>query len=162
MLEFEWTTILWTVVNLLVLYLFLRKFLFGRVNAVLEQRQALIQQALEDARAKDEASQASRTAYEAKLAGARQEAEQILSQAKAQAERDSRQRLEEAQQQAARTLEEARARTQAERAEMLRGARQEVASLALMAAAKAAGQSMDAPAERALVESFLSEVGERV
>ena len=162
MLEFEWTTILWTVVNLLVLYLFLRKFLFGRVNAVLEQRQALIQQALEDARAKDEASQASCTAYEAKLAGARQEAEQILSQAKAQAERDSRQRLEEAQQQAARTLEEARARTQAERAEMLRGARQEVASLALMAAAKAAGQSMDAPAERALVESFLSEVGERV
>ena len=38
MLEFHLSTILWTVINLLVLYLFLRKFLFGRINAVLEKR----------------------------------------------------------------------------------------------------------------------------
>ena len=126
MLEFEWTTILWTVINLLVLYLFLRKFLFGRVNAVLEQRQALIQQALDGARA----------------------------------EAGSRQRLEEAGQQAARQMEDARTRMAAEREDMLRQARSEVASLALLAAAKAAGQAMDAPGEQAMVDAFLSEVGE--
>ena len=42
MLEFEPATILFTVINLLVLYLILRKLLFGRVNAVLEQRSALV------------------------------------------------------------------------------------------------------------------------
>jgi len=33
---------LFTIINLLVLYAFLRKFLFGRVNAVLEARAALV------------------------------------------------------------------------------------------------------------------------
>ena len=39
MLDFQLSTIVFTIVNLLVLYGFLRKFLFGRVNAVLEQRE---------------------------------------------------------------------------------------------------------------------------
>ncbi len=42
MLDFQPWTIFFTIVNLLILYFFFRKFLFGRVNAVLEQREALI------------------------------------------------------------------------------------------------------------------------
>ena len=49
MLEFHLSTILWTVINLLVLYLFLRKFLFGRINAVLEKREAMVKQNLDAA-----------------------------------------------------------------------------------------------------------------
>ena len=49
MLDFQLSTILFTIINLLILYLFLRKFLFGRVNAVLEQRQNLIQEQLDTA-----------------------------------------------------------------------------------------------------------------
>ena len=40
MLDFQVSTIVFTVINLLVLYFILRKLLFGRVNAVLEQRAA--------------------------------------------------------------------------------------------------------------------------
>ena len=83
-----------------------------------------------------------------------------MSQARAQAEATCRQRLDEAGQQAARQMEDARARMAAERENMLRQARGEVASLALLAAAKAAGQAMDAPGEQAMVDAFLSEVGE--
>ena len=36
MLDFQVSTIVFTVINLLVLYFILRKLLFGRVNAVLE------------------------------------------------------------------------------------------------------------------------------
>ena len=46
MLEFEVSTIVFTVINLLALYLILRKLLFGRVNAVLEQRAALVREEL--------------------------------------------------------------------------------------------------------------------
>ena len=38
MLDIQPSTIIFTIINLLVLYAFFRKFLFGRVNAVLEQR----------------------------------------------------------------------------------------------------------------------------
>ena len=44
---------------------------------------------------------------------------------------------------------------------MLEGAREEVASLALLAAAKVAQRSMDGKDEQAFVDSFLAEVGER-
>ena len=40
MLDFQVSTIVFTVINLLVLYFILRKLLFGRVNPVLEQRAA--------------------------------------------------------------------------------------------------------------------------
>ena len=35
MLDFQPSTIIFTIINLLVLYFFFRKFLFGRVNAML-------------------------------------------------------------------------------------------------------------------------------
>ena len=48
MLEFEPSTIIFTIINLLVLYVILRKFLFGRVNAILEQREKLIQEQIKE------------------------------------------------------------------------------------------------------------------
>ena len=62
------------------------------------------------------------------------------------------------------TLAVIHARSEAEAREaetMLRSARQEVASLALLAAAKAAGRSMDGNDDKAFVDEFLSEVGEQ-
>ena len=44
MLEFSPSTIFFTILNLLVLYFILRKLLFGRINAVLEQRAKLVQE----------------------------------------------------------------------------------------------------------------------
>ena len=67
----------------------------------------------------------------------------------------------EAQSEAQRLRNEAQAQIATERENMLRGARQEVASLALLAAAKAAGRSMDGNDDKAFVDEFLSEVGEQ-
>ena len=74
-------------------------------------------------------------AYEAKLADAETDAKKVRSEAEAQiaAERDA----------------------------MLRCARNEVASLALLAASKVAQASLDRDGDRALVDAFLSEVGEQ-
>ena len=43
----------------------------------------------------------------------------------------------------------------------LRGLRQEVAQLAVLAAAKVTGQALDQDSDRAMAEQFLSEAGER-
>lgn len=160
MLEFHVSTILWTVVNLLVLYLFLRKFLFGRINAVLEQRQALIQSSLDEAQAQREQARTAREEYEEKLANARQEAARLVTEAQARAERAYQARVDQAERQARQLHAEAQARIAAEREAMLRGARSEVAALALLAASRVAEKSMDPAGEQALVDSFLAEVGE--
>ena len=49
MLDFQVSTIVFTVINLLVLYFILRKLLFGRVNAVLEQRAARVKETIDSA-----------------------------------------------------------------------------------------------------------------
>lgn len=162
MLEFHVSTILFTIINLLVLYVFLRKFLFGRINAVLEQRSALVKGEIDSAEENSRQAQELKAQYEEKLTDARQEAAKIVADAQNRAQRAYEGKLAQAEDDAKRLRGEAEARIASEREAMLRGARSEVASLALMAAAKVAGKAMDSADDTALVDAFLSEVGERV
>ena len=73
MLEFQPWTIFFTIVNLLILYFFFRKFLFGRINAVLEQREELIRTQVSEAEQQNAEAKKTKEEYESKLAGARQE-----------------------------------------------------------------------------------------
>ena len=161
MLDFQPWTIFFTIVNLLILYFFFRKFLFGRVNAVLEQREALIRTQVQEAEQNNAQAQAPRQEYEAKLAGARQEAADLVADAKRRADAAYADRLAQAEADAKQTAAEAEARIAAERSEMLRTARGEVAQLAVLAATEVAGKRLDTDSDRALAEEFLAKVGEQ-
>lgn len=161
MLDFQLSTIVFTIINLLVLYLFLKKFLFGRVNAVLKQREKLIQEQVEAAEAGKTQAQALQDQYEQKLSGAREEAEKIVSDAKVRAQKAYDDQMAQAQAEAKRVQAEAEARIATQRQEMLRGVRQEVAQLAVLAASQVARKDLDRETDRAMVEEFLSEAGER-
>lgn len=161
MLEFHLSTILFTVINLLVLFFVLKKLLFGRVNAVLEQRAALVKEELSSAEEQNRQAQALKAEYEDKLTDARHEAAKIVADAQNRAQRVYEGKMADAEADAKRLRGQAEARLADERDAMLRGARSQVASLALLAAAKVTGQTMDSDGDRALVDSFLSEVGEQ-
>ena len=161
MLDFQLSTIVFTILNLLILYAFLRKFLFGRVNAVMEEREKLIQEQIASAEAGNTKAQALQDQYEQKLSGAREEAEKIASDAKTRAQRTYDEQVAQAQAEARRIQTEAETRIATERQEMLRGVRQEVAQLAVLAASQVAGRDLDQEADRAIVKEFLSEAGER-
>ena len=161
MLEFHLSTLLFTVVNLLVLYAFLRKFLFGKVNAVLEERAALVRGELASAQEQNRQAEERKARYEEQLSSARQEAAELVASAQTWAQRAYETRLAQAEADAKRLRSEAEAQIASERDAMLRGARSEVASLALLAAAKVAGRALDRSDDQALVDDFLAEVGER-
>ena len=151
MLDFQVSTIVFTVINLLVLYFILRKLLFGRVNAVLEQRAARVKETIDSAEASKCQAEELRAEYEDKLTDARQEAAKLVADAQNRAQRAY---------EAKRLRSEAEAQIASERDAMLRGARNEVASLALLAAAKVAQRPTE-DGDWALVDSFLAEVGEQ-
>ena len=161
MLEFHLSNILFTIINLLVLYAFLRKFLFGRVNAVLEARAALVREQLAAAEENNRQAEARRSEYEGKLTDARQEAAKIVADAQNRAQRAYEGKLAQAEADARQLRGQTEAQLTAEREAMLRGARDEVASLALLAAAKVVGKAMDSADDQAMVDAFLSEVGEQ-
>lgn len=160
MLEFQISTIALTVLNLLILYVILKKLLFGRVNKVLDDRAALIQQTLDEAHGEKQKADELKKEYEDRLAQARTEANGILAQAKTRGEKEYQAILAQAQEDARRTQEQSKARAQAEREEMLRTARREVAQLAVMAASKVTRKTLDADSDRAILDDFLAEAGE--
>ena len=159
MLDFQVSTIVFTVINLLVLYFILRKLLFGRVNAVLEQRAARVKETIDSAEASKSQAEELRAEYEDKLTDARQEAAKLVADAQNRAQRAYEAKMADAETDAKRLRSEAEAQIASER-DAMRGARNEVASLALLAAAKVAQRPTE-DGDRALVDSFLAEVGEQ-
>ena len=160
MLEFHVCTIVFNIINLLVLFFFFRKFLFGRVNAVLEERAKLVQQELEQAETHNTQAQQLQSQYQEKLDSAHEEAGRIVAQAQAQGKKEYDALVAAAQEDVRKVHADAQSKLAAERENMLRGARQEVAQLALLAAAQVAGKRLDSDSDRALVEDFLKEAGE--
>lgn len=161
MLELQVSTIVFTVINLLILYVVLKKVLFGRVNRVLQARADLIQQNLSGAEQGKAQADELKAEYEQKLAQAHAEAAEIVAQAKTRGAQEYQAIMDQAQDEVRRTQAQAQAQNQADREEMLRSARREVAQLAVMAAAKVAQRELDEQSDRAIAEQFLAEAGER-
>lgn len=159
MLEFDIWTIIFSVINILVLFFFLKKFLFGRVQAMLEQRAALVQADIDQAKQSVAEAEQLKEDYAAMLKTAKDEAHQIMATAEANAEAEGKEIVAQAQQQAESILHEAQKESQQERIRALEGVQGEIADLALAAASKLVDQRMDDDANRAMVDAFLAEEG---
>ncbi|MBQ8688671.1 MAG: F0F1 ATP synthase subunit B [Ruminococcus sp.] len=157
MLEFNFWTILFSVINILVLFLFLKKFLFGRVNAILAERAKLVQDELDAARAEKEKAEELRAGYETVMAQAKDEAKVLIMEAQKSANAQRAAITQQAQEDANRIMETARKELVLERERSLADAQDEIVSLALEAAAQVIGKEMDADANRAIVDAFLAE-----
>ena len=97
MLDFQLSTVIFTVLNLLILYVVLRKLLFGRVNRILEERAALVEKELSSAERQKAQAEEMRKEYEDQLAQAHAQAAKIVDQAKARGEQEYQAILDQAQ-----------------------------------------------------------------
>jgi F-type H+-transporting ATPase subunit b len=139
--------------TLLVLY----RVAWGPVLKALEARQKRIQEGLEAAQKAQQDREAAERAYAERLAEARQEAQRMLDQATRMGE-TLRQELEQkARQQANQIVEQARAEIDRERLKALQDLRRQVADLAVLAAGRVIGESLDGQKHRELIERTISE-----
>ena len=160
MLDLDLWTVLWTGINLVVLYLLMRHFLFQPVTNLMEQRTKAIEEGIAQAQKAKQAAQTLQEQSEAQLAQVRGQADQIVAQAKQQGQREYDQIIASAQADAQAIRTDAQQQLEAERRQMLQDAQQQVAALALLAAAKVSGRAMDQAGDRDLVEDFLREAGD--
>ena len=147
--------VIWTVVDLLILFLLMKKFLFDPVT---DQRAAAINADLDDAKAQKQAADVLLADHERQIGEARAEAGRIVADAKRRAEAAYEQKLAQAQEEIQRMQQQAARQIEADRRAMLAQTRREIARLSLLAASKVAQQRMDADNEFALVDDFLSEM----
>ena len=158
MLNLDWN-IVWTIVNILVLFLLLKHFLFKPITEMMESRTAEIENNLKDAEDQKQKASELTAQYEEKLQGAHAAAAQIVSEARQRGQREYDAILKTAGQDAQKEQERARADMEREREEMLRGVQENVTELVLLTASKLSQKEFDEESDRKLVDSFLSEAG---
>lgn len=158
MLNLDWN-IVWTIVNILVLFLLLKHFLFKPITEMMESRTAEIENNLKDAEDQKQKASELTAQYEEKLQGAHAEAAQIVSEARQRGQREYDAILKTVGQDAQKEQERARADMEREREEMLRGVQENVTELVLLTASKLSQKELDEESDRKLVDSFLSEAG---
>ncbi len=158
MLSLDWN-ILWVVINLLILFLLLKKFLFGPVTQMMDKREQLIKDDLDNAaNAKAEADKL-KTDYEDTLKNAHNEAIEITNKAKENAAKECDMMIADAREESAKILKDAEIAAANQKAKALDSAKVEIADLAVLAAAKVLKKNTDEKSDKQIAEGFLSEVG---
>jgi F-type H+-transporting ATPase subunit b len=143
------------VVNFLIVLVILRMVLYRPVMNMFAQRRERIRTALEEAeRAREEAAE-ERARFEAQLAEERRASQDRLREAASKGEEAARRRLEEANAEADRLVQQARTEAEQTRRQALAGLHDEIAEIALAAAAKALGDGIDEAKHRQLIDRFL-------
>lgn len=152
--------IFWTVVNLLILFIVLRIFLFKPVLGMIEKRKKIIADTLSNAdRTKSDADELKKQ-YEDSLKDAKQESFQIVSDAKDRAQLQYNQIIEKATADASQIVNQANAAAQAEHDKLMKDAQAELAEVALAAASKLLGTTVDAKTNKDMLDAFLAEAGD--
>ena len=87
LLRIDWN-VLFTIINLIVLYLLLKKFLIGPVTGIMQKRKEMIEGQLADADDKRKQAGELKQQYEDMLKGAHEESVKILEEARKNAQRE--------------------------------------------------------------------------
>ena len=119
MLSLGWSLV-WTIVNLIIFYLLMKRFLVGPILGIMEKRKNLIAQELENAKTAQEKAEELKGHYEGALAGAKEESAQIIEAARADAKNESERMMKEANAEAAKIIETAKATAEQEKKNALR------------------------------------------
>lgn len=155
-LGINFTTVIWHAVNFLILLAVLRRFLFGRVVRMLDERSARIRENLTHAEALRTETERLHQEGKQTIEQAWREAQQVLTDAQRSAETVLADARLAAREEANQLLQRARAEIEGERDRAFQELRQHVADLAVAAATQVVGRSLDDAGHRQLVEQFLA------
>ena len=152
--------LVWTIINLIVLYLLLKHFLIGPVTNIMEQRRKMIEDGFKNAQTAQDDANRLKQEYESALSGARQESVQIVEDARKSARAEYDRIVSEADEKAGSMIEAAKESVRTEREQTMKELKSRIAGLAAASAARIIGGHADEKGNSALYDQFLREAGE--
>jgi F-type H+-transporting ATPase subunit b len=145
-------------VNFGIVFFLLARFVWPRVTTMLDERQERIAKGLEDARAAEEARENAERERDKILSQARAETQRLMDEARQRSEEQAKQVVREAQREADEVRAEARTHAEQERDQLLADTRGQIVSLAVAAAERLIGESLDKQNQQAIIQRFFAEV----
>lgn len=159
LLSIDAGTILFTLINTLLIFLAFKFILFKRVDAILAKRQDEVNAtytAADDALA---SANSDKKKYAEAMAGAKAEASQIITNAEKKAQHAGDAILEEARQEAQAVREKATLATERERVQARNELQGEISGLAMELAQKIMEKEISKADHERLIDDFLNEIG---
>ena len=154
------TTIIGVLLNTLILFLIFKKFLFDKVNAVLEERNGDVAKTYEDADKALENAKQLEIEYTEKIAAAKEESAEIVKNATKKAQTRSDEIIADAKNEARNIIDKAGADIEKEKKRAVNQIKDEISDIALSIASQVVSKEIDEKTHEQLIESFIDEIGE--
>ena len=160
MLKFDIVNFVCVVVNLLVLYVLMKKFVFGRVTKIIDARQALLEEKKASvAKAQEEADRL-RKEYEKSLENANETSVQIVKEAKSRARAEYNKIMARAAADAEAMKAGAEKAIATEREKQMDELHVQIMDLAVEAAGRIMAEKSSPETDKALYDAFIKEAGD--
>ena len=153
-------TIIFQILNLLLLMVLFKKYLFKPVTEILEKRQAEIEGHYQEAQQAETDAKAMKADYESKMAGARQEADRVINTATESANAMSASIVEDARTQADQLKRRAQTEIDLERRRAFDEVKGELSGIALDIASQVIEREVNEKDHEAFINEFIKNVGE--
>ena len=155
-----WTA-LFVLLNTLTIFFVAKKFLFGPVMKIIQERQKEIDDMYEAAgTAKDNAA-ALETEYKQKLSVAAETSERMVKEAVARGQSREEEIIRQANREADAIRDKAAADIAQEKKKAINDAKDEISEMAMAIAGKVVGRALNAADQASLVDHFINELGEQ-
>ena len=153
-------TIIFSLGNLLILFLLMKKFLFKPVAKILEEREKLIKDKIDSAEAAEAEANAKNEEYTTLLANAKSESEEIIKTATRRANLDSEKILQTAREQASDIVKRGEEQVEMERKQAFMDIKEEISGMAVSIASAVVGREVSGEEHMDFIDRAIEEMGE--
>ncbi len=157
-ISFNPITIILSCLNLLILTLFLKKFLFDKVNKVLDDRKNEVDTAFSEAEDAKKKAQELQADYQEKITLAKEESAEIVKNATQKAQLRSDDIIKEAKDEAHALVKRANADIEKEKKRAVNEIKDEISNIAFSVAEKVIEKQVDKKDNDRLIEDFINNV----
>ena len=152
--------VIFTIVNVLILFWFLKRFLFVPVKTMLDNRTQEIGDAIIQAEQKNKEADQMLEEYKLKIADAHVESREIVQRATANAEKRADEILNQAKDESQKIKDRAYKDIELEKDKAFRNIKTEVAEIAVLATEKLINKTIDKDTNKTLIDDVINEIGD--
>lgn len=160
MLKIDVWSIVFTIINLVVLFVAMKFILFKPVKKILDERQEEADRQFAEAAKHQQEADEMKAQYEQSVSGVEQERKKVLLEARKNADAEYQRIVNDAKNAAQELKQDAVVEAENQRQQILKKAQSEIADMVVDAAAKVVGGKKGADVDKALYNKFLDKAGD--
>ncbi len=148
------------IINTIIIFLVLKKFLFKPVTEFMENRRKTIEDSIKVAENKNREVDGLKAEYQSKLDSIKEERNEMIKEASKRADQRGEEIIKKAELEAKKIIDKANLDIERERQKALNELKDQMSELVIMAASKIVEKELDKNQHDAMIKEFIKEVGE--